>query len=393
MREQIKSPSDTTLYAPAVAKVVNNNALVDRMLLPDFNSANSGNSTKNIGLTEQISQFIAGVRIQDELNRESGNTNDVGIVVGKDQSRRGGAPVDDGAIPGTSQQGGSQGAGVADEYTANVDAAKERANQLILDAERYKATLNNTPGMLLNSPHGELLLMDKIGQNNVQGAVVREDDEFFYVTCHLDDMMRNKIEHGEYVELEKLLPKQRGWGGQDYVEKLDLIVKDGKTYFAPAVSHNKIGNVRCWEQAFRVYAAVYSQANPSRAAEIWQYVHIINSAASAYTWENVSYYDVTFRHLMAQNPLRSWAKIYNQMWNLAMRDALPRNNNHAGFSGSGGTNKKSNNQQQKRKIKHCWAYNKGECKSSNCKFVHRCSYCDDGNHIKINCPKKNADGN
>ena len=99
---------------------------------------------------------------------------------------------------------------------------------------------------------------------------------------------------------------------------MDLVYKDGHSYFIPAASGNKITGIRCWEQAFRVYAAVYSQANPMRAAEIWQYVYTINTAARSYQWENVANYDVTFRHLMAQYPTRSWAKIYNQMWNLAM---------------------------------------------------------------------------
>ena len=56
----------------------------------------------------------------------------------------------------------------------------------------------------------------------------------------------------------------------------------------------KISGLRKWEQAFRVYAAIYSKANPCRAAEIWQYLHVINTAAASYTWDNVAYYDYTF---------------------------------------------------------------------------------------------------
>ena len=61
---------------------------------------------------------------------------------------------------------------------------------------------------------------------------------------------------------------------------------------------------------------------------------------------------------MAFNPHRSWAVTYNQMWNLSMKDPLPRNmsinkgtsysgfhgnNNHSKTSGgsSGGHEKKS----------------------------------------------------
>ena len=64
---------------------------------------------------------------------------------------------------------------------------------------------------------------------------------------------------------------------------LQLFLRDGATFVAPQ-KESKIGNVRRWEQAFRVYAAIYSAANPSRAAEIWQYVYIINTAAALFVW-------------------------------------------------------------------------------------------------------------
>ena len=199
------------------------------------------------------------------------------------------------------------------------------------------------------------------------------------------------------MDLERLLPHRRSWGGSSSSlmgggEKLDLIFREGKAYFAPAAPSQKISHVRRWEQAFRVYAAVYSQANPARAAEIWQYVHVINLAAASYVWENVAYYDVTFRHLMAQNPARSWAKIYNQMWNLAMREPLPqKHSNFQSFGGKGNNNGGSgNNGQRRKKPKYCWAYNRGQtCKDGNsCKYIHKCSYCDAGDHIKQSFPKQ-----
>ena len=35
------------------------------------------------------------------------------------------------------------------------------------------------------------------------------DDDFFHITCHLEPTMIHKIENGEFVELEKLLPKDK----------------------------------------------------------------------------------------------------------------------------------------------------------------------------------------
>ena len=134
-------------------------------------------------------------------------------------------------------------------------------------------------------------------------------------------MIRDKIKRGEFVELEKLLPKERNEVMKNE-GRVNLVNRDGQTYFVPHQKESKISGVRKWEQAFRVYAAIYSQESPSRAAEIWQYVHIINMAAASYVWEDVAYYDYTFRQLMAQNPDRSWAKIYNQIWNLSMRNPI-----------------------------------------------------------------------
>ena len=92
----------------------------------------------------------------------------------------------------------------------------------------------------------------------------------------------------------------------------------------------KINGIHKWEQAFRVYAAIFSRANPHRAAEIWHYVHTINTAASCYIWDNVLYYNFTFRQMMNLNPGRSWAKIFNQLWNLAMTTPIQRNNSYGG---------------------------------------------------------------
>ena len=51
-------------------------------------------------------------------------------------------------------------------------------------------------------------------------------------------------------------------------------------------------------------------------------MHVINVAAASYHWDNVASYDLTFKQLMAFKPHRSWAKTYNQGWNLAMRDPM-----------------------------------------------------------------------
>ena len=164
---------------------------------------------------------------------------------------------------------------------------------------------------------------------NISAGV--SDDDFFHLTCQIEPSLIHKIEKGEFVELEKLLPKDRSSfskGGGDET-RLEWVQRDGSTYLVSAANRdNRITGIRHWEQAFRAYATIYCAANPQRSKEIWQYIAVINTAASAYTWDNVYNYDITFRHLMAFNPHRSWAVTYNQMWNLSMRDPIPRNQPH-----------------------------------------------------------------
>ena len=172
-------------------------------------------------------------------------------------------------------------------------------------------------------------------------------------------------------------------------QRMQLVMKNGTTYWVPVTSDQKIWGVHRWEQAFWIYAVIYSKANPHRSAEIWQYIHVINSAAVSYTWENVAYYDFTFRQLMAEKPHRSWAKTYTQLWNLAMCNPLNvqmKSQNSGSGSGQQSASMSSHADWHDR---CCWRYNWGnKCKKWNCNFDHRCNYCGSYNHGRYNCPKR-----
>ena len=62
------------------------------------------------------------------------------------------------------------------------------------------------------------------------------------------------------MDLENLLPQTRS-KLSNHENKLDLVFKDGHSYFVPASSESHINGIRHSEQAFRIYAAIYSQAN------------------------------------------------------------------------------------------------------------------------------------
>ena len=201
------------------------------------------------------------------------------------------------------------------------------------------------------------------------------------------------------MDLEKLLPKGKGRLSDD--TRLEWVHRDRGTYLIPVTDKdNKITSIRRWDQAFRVYAMIYCGANPQRSHEIWQYVSVINTAVASYAWENVASYDYTFRHLMEFNPSHSWASIYNQMWNLSMKDPISRqsyNNSHPrqsyGHNSAGKNHSQSvQNPQSQGKRKgttYCRNFNGGEkCKyGSKCRFIERCSHCDSSDHGVIACPK------
>ena len=202
--------------------------------------------------------------------------------------------------------------------------------------------------------------------------------------------MQTKIEKGEYVDLERLLPnnKFRKPLNPSGSVPLQWRFKDGETFLAPAEKERKINNVRRWDQAFRTYATIYCKANRDRAGEIWQYIDCIHTAANVYVWDNVANYDYVFRQLMQFNPKRSWAITYNHMWNLTMTEPIPKNYNQFSSFGNRETKGKKKEETNAAEYDHCWSFNRGHCKYGNkCRYDNRCSYCDSPKHGKINCPR------
>ena len=389
----IKSPSDTTIYAPALKLTPENQHRGVVEIFLDGNREWLGTRTDDNLVVD---------RTRRTTGNNEGKITEQNVSMILDQIREGAnRGRQDQHIHDEPQPGTSSG-------IVHRDVGPPRVNHdMTMQSERYKArteiprgnehcTFLNTQGEQANGLGvgiaGPPLPVQANGiqpQTGIQGNQMYGimDDEFFHLTCHVEPNLKVKIERGEFVELEKLLPKDR-YKNQSMGQRMELVTRGSETFIMPVDRESKITNVRRWEQAFRIYAAIYSQANPQRSAEIWQYVFVINSAASTYVWENVASYDFTFRQLMACNPGRSWANIYLQMWNLTMRDVLPRNNQITLGEQSGSMKTKRKGNGNGRRPSYCWSYNRGEkCKfDPNCRFVRRCSYCD-GGHPQIECPK------
>ena len=332
----IKSPSDTTLYTPALKK----NKQVSNAI-------------------ERISDFVESMRLTDRRGRKRKRS--------QYRSRSRDSSHDDVPPPPQSRDRGRQPSSSERFRENDRDSRHEEHDEppevedAILDAERFKASVVPPKGKL---SYAEMVQLRK-GD---------DDDDFFHISCHVSTDLREKIERGEFVDLDKLLPKEKCGGNYMYKEEklMRLVQRGDETFYAPA-QEMRVNSVRKWDQAFRIYAAIYTQANPERAGEVWQYIHVINVAALSYSWENVAYYDFTFRQLMAEKPWMSWAKTYTQAWHLALHETSvsnkvrnPRNETQAALP-----------DELDWKDKCCWRYNKGKCKknAASCGWDHRCSYC------------------
>ena len=63
-----------------------------------------------------------------------------------------------------------------------------------------------------------------------------------------------------------------------------MVEKDGLSYLQPVSEKEtpQINNLKKWEQAFEVYATIYSKKNPSRASELFKHIYNIRAAAATY---------------------------------------------------------------------------------------------------------------
>ena len=65
------------------------------------------------------------------------------------------------------------------------------------------------------------------------------DDEFLHECSHVDVALIAKIQKGEYVDLHKLLPKEKILHDEG---KIQLVHKEGNTFFVPVTEKDYANN-------------------------------------------------------------------------------------------------------------------------------------------------------
>ena len=128
---------------------------------------------------------------------------------------------------------------------------------MIIQAEQFRAYVMAPKGNTNNFDSQSLPPEIELLRRN------DDDNDFFHITCHIDPNLKLKIKQGEYVELEKLLMKESSSAVLNNDSRLELVNRDGNMFFAPVQNReSKINSIHKWEQAFRIYAAIYTRANP-----------------------------------------------------------------------------------------------------------------------------------
>ena len=180
--------------------------------------------------------------------------------------------------------------------------------------------------------------------------------------------------------------------------RLELVLENRHPSFRSVTENEVIGSFYKWEQAFRVFSTIYTDAYPNRAKQLIQYNHIIYSASLTFVWNNVYAYDIDFRLHMSENPDRNWGIILQQAWTLHMKEKLSSftrlsSNTNVSSGGNSNTGNSGNNNGSMKKVKgkNCWKYNMGKCTYGfNCKFDHRCGICSKFDHGAHICRKGNG---
>ena len=123
------------------------------------------------------------------------------------------------------------------------------------------------------------------------------------------------------MDLAKLLPWEKILHDDG---SLSMYEKDGISYLQPVVNKTQptISDLRKWQQAFELYATIYTERHPDRSVELFRYIYNIRAAAVTYVWDNVYLYDVVFRRLMERNPGINWGFIYQQGWDLMLKEKI-----------------------------------------------------------------------
>ena len=106
--------------------------------------------------------------------------------------------------------------------------AEEQADKIVHDAEMARARMFEVPGKIGTT---ENLNMCQI------------DEDYQMIDSHVDEVLKRKIQAMEYVELGKLIPKNRFLHNDNSQhQRLEIVNKNGMSFLAPASDNSIVIN-------------------------------------------------------------------------------------------------------------------------------------------------------
>ena len=243
-----KSPSDTTIYALALAKTqtpVQNALNPMAVFQPVPNSQQSVTNTEYTDVMQKITQFLEQMWIQGDRDQPLAEGRQQKTLSVNNELQPGPSGyvgnrgVESSVLDNQSETEGNAGVDHHDHQVGDsMDQVRVIAQKMIVDAEKYRASINKPSGNV------DFQSFNRVGTGfeNASGDFNRFDEEFLHLTYHVETSLIHKIEKGEYVDLEKLLPKDptRRLSSDN---RMELVNREDSTYFVPATDKDKISGI------------------------------------------------------------------------------------------------------------------------------------------------------
>ena len=246
--EVIGNNSEITIYERAVKDSEQLKAQqVKRISSSSEENENCGDTSDElieVAIEEGNGNEMTGANNFGKLPNQTTNNqmlNNDSIVVGT--FRQGNQRyVDDGQRPSTSRENA--------QTQRATEEPEEVAERIIREAELSKALVYDTPG----KDDKKLLPLNMIS-DYVQDAIA--DEHYKIISTHIDQTTKTKILNNEYVDFAELLPRDRV--SQEEDGRVQMIFKNGIPFYVPVNDYQQISSFSRWEQAFRVFSAIYTK--------------------------------------------------------------------------------------------------------------------------------------
>jgi hypothetical protein len=200
---------------------------------------------------------------------------------------------------------------------------------------------------------------------SLKKAYARQEELGATASVHVKKSVKKQVWRDEYVPLEKFLPRntrQALQGAEKSKERAHIV------------------SIGMWQNAFLVFSDILLERKPELARQLVAYqLNIWQIYRQEYgnVWKE---YDIEFRLTLPYRPSLQWGVIDQVILSKARFEARESRRPFL----KQGDSQKSPTHTYRRDV--CFAYNRGSCTRSPCRYAHVCSGCG-GTHAVSICSK------